>query len=211
MQKGVQMSAEQILKTNKMIPVINVSNLDLMLDLARALVKGGVRILEITLRNENAFKAIELVAKEVEGAIVGVGTIKNAKDLEGAIKAGAKFAITPGLSLKLANDIKSCEIPVIPGISTAGELINALDFGYKYLKLFPASAVGGVNLLKAFASPFSEVSFCPTGGIDFNNAKDYLALPNVLCVGSSALCPTDLVNKRDFAQITELAKKSCEL
>ncbi|WP_104682693.1 bifunctional 4-hydroxy-2-oxoglutarate aldolase/2-dehydro-3-deoxy-phosphogluconate aldolase [Helicobacter felis] len=202
------MQAQEILNTGPLIPVITLQNPKWGVPLAQALLKGGIKILEITLRTPGALKGIALIAKEVPEAIVGAGTILNVSMLEQAQKAGARFAISPGINAKFAQEAKSVDIPLIPGVASAGELMLALEYGFSALKLFPAEAVGGVKLLKSFSGPFAGVQFCPTGGISLENMRNYLALENVACVGGSWLTPQDLMAKGQWDQITQIAKQS---
>ncbi len=204
------MNANEILSINPVIPVIAIDDLDDALPLANALINGGVKVLEITLRTNVALKAIELISKELPEAIVGAGTVINAKQYDEVINAGAKFAISPGINEKLLREI-NYKIPLIAGIASAGELMLGLEYNLNCFKLFPASAVGGVALLKAFESPFKGVKFCPTGGINENNAKEYLSLSNVSCVGGSWLASKDLIKAKKWDEITKIAQKTLEL
>ncbi|MGH2268206.1 bifunctional 4-hydroxy-2-oxoglutarate aldolase/2-dehydro-3-deoxy-phosphogluconate aldolase [Campylobacter taeniopygiae] len=202
------MQTKEILEVSKIIPVITIYDLKTSVDLAKALIDGGIKILEITLRTQEAIEAIKLISKEIPEAVVGAGTVLNAKMLEEVKNAGAKFAISPGLNAILAKETKNIDLPLIPGIATAGELMLALEFGFKNLKFFPAQATGGVNMLKSFSAPFQEVKFCPTGGISLDNMNDYLKLDNVLCVGGSWLTPKELILDKKWNQITQIAKQS---
>ncbi|WP_104692665.1 bifunctional 4-hydroxy-2-oxoglutarate aldolase/2-dehydro-3-deoxy-phosphogluconate aldolase [Helicobacter felis] len=202
------MQAQEILNTGPLIPVITLQNPKWGVPLVQALLKGGIKILEITLRTPGALEGIALIAKEVPEAIVGAGTILNVSMLEQAQKAGARFAISPGINAKFAKEAQGVDIPLIPGVASAGELMLALEYGFSALKLFPAEAVGGVKLLKSFGGPFAGVQFCPTGGISLENMRNYLALENVACVGGSWLTPQDLMAKGQWDQITQIAKQS---
>ncbi|MCI5968416.1 bifunctional 4-hydroxy-2-oxoglutarate aldolase/2-dehydro-3-deoxy-phosphogluconate aldolase [Helicobacter sp.] len=202
------MQAIDILQINKIIPVITIYDLKTSVDLARALVAGGIEILEITLRTKDALEAIRLIANEVPNVVVGAGTVLNAKMLEEAKKAGAKFAISPGLNAIFAKEAKEVDLPLIPGVATASELMLALEFDFRALKFFPAQSAGGVDLLKSLAAPFPSVKFCPTGGINLENMQTYLGLENVLCVGGSWLSPKDLVLAKQWDSISQLARES---
>ncbi|WP_120945838.1 bifunctional 4-hydroxy-2-oxoglutarate aldolase/2-dehydro-3-deoxy-phosphogluconate aldolase [Helicobacter labacensis] len=202
------MQAQEVLNCGKIIPVITLQDPKWGVPLAKALLKGGIKILEITLRTAGALEGIALIAKEVPEAIVGAGTILNAFMLEQAKKAGARFAISPGINAKFAKEVQGADIALIPGVASAGELMLALEYGFEALKLFPAEAVGGVKLLKSFSAPFKGVQFCPTGGISLENMGAYLALENVSCVGGSWLTPQDLMAKGQWDQITQIAKQS---
>ncbi len=188
------------------IPVIVIEREADALPLARALLAGGVRVLEITMRTPAALPAIEAIAKALPDAIVGAGTVLNADDARRAKEAGALFAVSPGYTHAVGEACRALALPLLPGVATSGEIMAALQDGYDFLKLFPAQAVGGLGLLKAWASPFGAVSFCPTGGITTQSAADYLALPNVRCVGGSWLTPPDAVRAGDWARISELAQ-----
>ncbi|MBK2001220.1 bifunctional 4-hydroxy-2-oxoglutarate aldolase/2-dehydro-3-deoxy-phosphogluconate aldolase [Campylobacter sp. 2018MI35] len=202
------MQTKEILEVSKIIPVITIYDLKTSVDLAKALIEGGIKILEITLRTQEAIEAIKLISKEIPEAVVGAGTVLNTKMLEEVKNAGAKFAISPGLNVVFAKEARNIDLPLIPGIATAGELMLALEFGFKNLKFFPAQAAGGINILKSFSAPFQEVKFCPTGGISLDNMNDYLKLDNVLCVGGSWLTPKELILDKKWNQITQIAKQS---
>ncbi|MBZ7969372.1 bifunctional 4-hydroxy-2-oxoglutarate aldolase/2-dehydro-3-deoxy-phosphogluconate aldolase [Campylobacter molothri] len=202
------MQTKKILEVSKIIPVITIYDLKTSVDLAKALIEGGIKILEITLRTQEAIEAIKLISKEIPEAIVGAGTVLNIKMLEEVKNAGAKFAISPGLNVVFAKEARNIDLPLIPGIATAGELMLALEFGFKNLKFFPAQAAGGINMLKSFSAPFQEIKFCPTGGISLDNMNDYLKLDNVLCVGGSWLTPKELILDKKWNQITQIAKQS---
>lgn len=202
------MQAREVLEISKIIPVITIYDLKTSIDLAQALAKGGIKILEITLRTKEALEAINLISQEMPDIIVGAGTILNAKMLEQAKNAGAKFAISPGLNAIFAKEAKAIDLPLIPGVTTAGELMLALEFDLKNLKFFPAEASGGIPMLKSFLAPFSNVKFCPTGGINLNNIKEYLTLENVACVGGSWLTPKELIINKQWDEITQIAQKS---
>ncbi len=205
------MNALELLKQSPVMPVIVIKNLDIAVGLARALVAGGVRSLEITLRSNVALEAIRLIADAVPDAVVGVGTIRDAKQFEAAVRAGAKFAVSPGLTPGIARAAQEAGIPFLPGVATASESMAAADYGFTVQKLFPAQAVEGVALLKALYGPLPDIRFCPTGGINAQNATAYLALPNVECVGGSWLTPESAVVKQDWDAITKLAKEACLL
>lgn len=196
----------EIASHGPVIPVIVIEREADALPLARALLAGGVRVLEITLRTPAALPAIEAIAKALPEAIVGAGTVLNADDARRAKEAGAVFAVSPGYTHAVGDACRALALPLLPGVATSGEIMAALQDGYDFLKLFPAQAVGGLGLLKAWASPFGAVSFCPTGGITAQSAAEYLAQPNVRCVGSSWLTPPDAVRAGDWARISALAQ-----
>ncbi len=177
-------------------------------DLARALVAGGVRSIEVTLRTSAALEAIRRIAGEVPDALIGAGTVLHPADLEAAAKAGARFAVSPGATAALLDAGREGPIPYLPAVATASEIMEGLARGYTAFKAFPASTIGGVAALKAFHGPFAEVRFCPTGGITAATARDYLALPNVACVGGSWLTPADRLKARDWTGIRVLAEES---
>nr|WP_295941653.1 bifunctional 4-hydroxy-2-oxoglutarate aldolase/2-dehydro-3-deoxy-phosphogluconate aldolase [uncultured Acidovorax sp.] len=188
------------------IPVIVIDRVEDALPLAEALLAGGVKVLEVTLRTPAGLPAIETIARHLPEAVVGVGTVLNADDARRASEAGARFAVSPGYTPEVGAACKALGLPLLPGVATSSEVMAALADGFSFLKLFPAEAAGGIPLLKAWASPFGAVSFCPTGGITQATAPQYLALPNVRCVGGSWLTPADAVRTGDWARITELAR-----
>ncbi len=202
-----------ILQTSPVIPVLAINNLSDAVPLARALVKGGIKVLEITLRTPIALDAIRLISDEVEDAIVGVGTVITPKDMERSAHAGAVFAVSPGLTEELAKHAVYFKdnLPLLPGVSTPSELMRATESGFETLKFFPAEAAGGRPMLKSFAGPFPNMKFCPTGGITPKNAPNYLSLPNVLCVGGSWLAPKDAIAHEDWQHITKLAQHAAKL
>lgn len=204
------MQAKEVLEISKIIPVITIYDLKTSVELAKALFDGGVKILEITLRTTNAIEAIRLISNELPQITVGAGTILNSKMLEEIKNAGAKFAISPGLNPIFAKEAQNIDIPLIPGVATASEIMLALEFNYRNLKFFPAEASGGIAMLKSLAAPFHEVKFCPTGGINLNNMKHYLNLNNVSCIGGSWLSPKELILEKKWDKITQITKQSLE-
>lgn len=203
-----KISAEQILTDGPVVPVIVIHTLEQAVPLAKALVAGGVRVLEVTLRTECAVDAIRAIARDVPEAIIGAGTVINPAQLKAVTDAGAQFAISPGLTPSLLTAATAGSIPLIPGISTVSELMLGLDHGLREFKFFPAEANGGVKALKAIAGPFPQVRFCPTGGISPANYRDYLALKSVLCIGGSWLVPNDALESGDYDRITALAREA---
>lgn len=201
-------SANSILTAGPVVPVIVIDELHQAVPLARALIAGGVRVLEVTLRTSCAVDAIRAIAQEVPEAIVGAGTVTNPEQLKAVTAAGAQFAISPGLTDALLQAAVDGPIPLIPGISTVSELMTGMSYGLDNFKFFPAEANGGVSALKAIAGPFSHIRFCPTGGISLSNYRDYLALSSVLCVGGSWLVPADAIRDGDYARITTLAAQA---
>lgn len=201
----------QVMRTGPMIPVIVIDRLEDAVPLARALVAGGVRVLELTLRTPVALQAISAIAHEVEGAILGVGTITRAEDFVRSIKAGASFGVSPGLTPELVAAARDSGLPLLPGVMTPSDVIAARAAGFTELKLFPALQAGGIGMLKAMGGPFPDVTFCPTGGITAATAADFLALPNVACVGGSWLTPQDAIAAGDWGKITALARETAGL
>jgi 2-dehydro-3-deoxyphosphogluconate aldolase/(4S)-4-hydroxy-2-oxoglutarate aldolase len=201
----------QLMRIGPVIPVVVIDRLEDAVPLARALVAGGLRVLELTLRTPVALRAVEAVAGEVEDAIVGVGTITRPADFARAIEAGASFGVSPGLTHELAAAARDSGLPLLPGAMTPSDVIAARSAGFDALKLFPAQQAGGIGMLKALAGPFPETRFCPTGGIGFDTAPEYLALPNVVCVGGSWVTPPDAVAGGDWARITALARAAAAL
>jgi len=193
------------------IPVIVIDNLADAVPLAQALVAGGVRVLEVTLRTPVALQAIEAMVKAVPGAIVGAGTIRSADDARAAKAAGAVFGVSPGYTPEVGEACRELALPLLPGVATASEVMMAQADGLRFLKFFPATAAGGIPMLKALAGPFPDVVFCPTGGISLQTAPDFLALPNVKVCGGSWLTPADAVKTGDWARITRLAQEASAL
>ena len=193
------------------IPVIVIDNVEDAVPMAEALLEGGIRVLEVTLRSNCALQAIESIAKNVPEAIVGAGTLRTKADATNAKIAGSQFAVSPGYSSNMGSICKEIDLPLLPGVSTGSEIMMANDDGYDFLKLFPAVAVGGVNLLKGFSGPFADVKFCPTGGVTIQNAPDFLALPNVIVCGGTWLTPKEYVNQKNWAKITQLAKEASSI
>jgi 2-dehydro-3-deoxyphosphogluconate aldolase/(4S)-4-hydroxy-2-oxoglutarate aldolase len=200
------LNARQILELGPVVPVMVIDDLESAVPLARALVAGGIRVLEITLRTPVAIEAIRRIAAEVEGAVVGAGTVLTPDQFKACKAAGARFIISPGLTPKLLSAALSEGVPLIPGIATISELMQGMEFGLETFKFFPAEAAGGIPMLKAIQGPIPQVQFCPTGGITPNNYRDYLALKNVSCVGGSWLAPSDKVKAADYSGITALAQ-----
>ncbi|RWR03833.1 keto-deoxy-phosphogluconate aldolase [[Pantoea] beijingensis] len=206
--KNWKTSAEKILTTGPVVPVIVVNKLEHAVPMAKALVAGGVNVLEITLRTPVAMDALRAIINAVPEAIVGAGTVLNTQQLAEVTEAGAQFAISPGLTDPLLKAAIEGSIPLIPGISTVSELMVGLEYGLREFKFFPAEANGGVKALQAIGGPFPQVRFCPTGGISPSNYRDYLALKSVLCIGGSWLVPTDALESGDYERITQLAREA---
>lgn len=205
------MNVIELMRIGPVIPVIVIDDIETAVPLARALVAGGVQVLELTLRTPVALEAIRAIADEVEGAILGVGTLTRAQDFDAAIKAGALFGVSPGLTPELIAASKDSGLPLLPGVMTPSDVIAARAAGFRQLKLFPAQQAGGVGMLKALGGPFPDVTFCPTGGISAATAAEFLALPNVACVGGSWLTPADAIAAGDWDRITALARATLSL
>jgi 2-dehydro-3-deoxyphosphogluconate aldolase / (4S)-4-hydroxy-2-oxoglutarate aldolase len=200
-----------IVRAAPVIPVIVLEDAAIAVPLARALVAGGLTVIEVTLRTGAAMGAIEAIAGEVEGAIVGAGTVLSKGQLVASARAGARFIVSPGVNEDLLKAAQDSPVPFLPGAATASEVMQLMDMGYTMQKFFPAEPAGGVAYLKALASPLPAVSFCPTGGISEKNAPSYLALPNVVCVGGSWVTPKDALGLGDWSRITTLARAAVAL
>ncbi len=200
------MEIEAILKLAPVMPVITLERIEQALPLARALLAGGVRALEVTLRTPVALRAIELLAGHDEGWVVGAGTVTTAAEYQSVVAAGARFAVSPGLTPALAAAGQQGPIPLLPGVMTPSEILNARDHGFGFLKLFPAEQAGGIPFLNAIHGPLPEIRFCPTGGVGPANLADYLKLPNVLCVGGSWVTPRRLLRDGHWSEIEALAR-----
>ena len=205
------MNVLDVMRVGPVIPVIVIEDLAHAVPLARALVAGGVRVLEVTLRTAPALEAIRLIARDVPDAIVGVGTLTRPQDFKDAVDAGAKFGVSPGLTPAMIQAAHGTKLPLLPGVMTPSDVIAARLAGFNQLKLFPAQQAGGIGMLKALGGPFPDVMFCPTGGVSAENAPDFLALPNVACVGGSWLVPKAAVVAGDWGKITTLAKEASAL
>ena len=201
------MTIADIMQTAPVIPVIVVDDLEHAKPLARALVAGGLPILEVTLRTPVALDAIRAMS-EVEGAIVGAGTVTNERDFASAVDAESRFIVSPGLTKPLGKAAIRDDIPFLPGIANAGDIMRGLDLGLTHFKFFPAMAAGGLPALKALAAPFGQCRFCPTGGVSLDNAAEWLAFDPVLCVGGSWVAPRGAV---DEAKVEQLAREACAL
>jgi 2-dehydro-3-deoxyphosphogluconate aldolase / (4S)-4-hydroxy-2-oxoglutarate aldolase len=193
------------------IPVIVLERLEHAVPLARALVAGGVRVLEVTLRTPAALACMEAIAREVPEAVLGAGTLRTADDVRAAKNAGCVFGVSPGYTRAMGQACRDAGLPLLPGVATASEVMQANADGFAFLKFFPATAAGGIPLLKALAGPFPDVAFCPTGGITPETAPQFLALPNVKVCGGSWLTPADALGAGDWARITALARAACAL
>ncbi|MDO6965403.1 2-dehydro-3-deoxy-phosphogluconate aldolase [Rhizobium alvei] len=199
------------LKLQPVVPVIIIDDAKSAVPLARALVAGGLKAIEITLRTPAALDAIKAVADEVEGAVAGAGTVLDGRQWDLAVKAGSRFIVSPGAGTSVLDAADQSDVPLLPGTATATEVMTVRDRGYSVMKFFPAEQAGGAPYLSALSSPLSGIQFCPTGGISLKNAKDYLSLPNVICVGGSWVAPKAMVTEGNWDGITKLAREACEL
>jgi 2-dehydro-3-deoxyphosphogluconate aldolase/(4S)-4-hydroxy-2-oxoglutarate aldolase len=205
---AVKLTSLDVMNDAPVIPVIVLSDLAHAVPLARALVAGGIRMLEVTLRTPVALACIEAIAREVPDAVTGAGTVRSAADAQAAAMAGARFAVSPGYTQAVGKACHDLGLPLLPGVATASEIMAAQEDGYTELKFFPALQAGGVAMLKAWQGPFGDVKFCPTGGVTGGNAGEFLRLPNVVCVGGSWLTPGEVVARGDWNHITELARQA---
>lgn len=202
------MSTLDLANHGPVIPVIVINKVEDAVPMAEALLEGGIKVLEVTLRTPVALQAMEAIAKAVPDAIVGAGTVRNIKDAQNCKSVGCQFAVSPGYTSELGLAAREMGLPLLPGVSTGSEIMQANADDYYFLKLFPAVAVGGINLLKGFSGPFGDVKFCPTGGVTVESAPQFLALPNVVVCGGTWLTPADAVARKDWAHITKLAKEA---
>lgn len=205
------LTALQVMQDAPVIPVIVLHDVAHAVPMARALVAGGIRMLEVTLRTPQALACMAAIAQEVEGAVVGAGTVRSPADALAAAKAGARFAVSPGYTRAVGQACRDHGLSLLPGVATGSEIMMAQEDGYTELKFFPAMQAGGPALLKAWSGPFFDVKFCPTGGVTPGNALDFLSLPHVTCVGGSWLVPADALARGDWARIEALARQACQL
>lgn len=203
-----QVSPKELFAMGPIVPVLVIKDATDALPIAEALLAADVKVLEVTLRTPAALDVISIIAKELPEAVIGAGTVTNRAMLQQCYDAGAKFAISPGLTKDLLQAGKEGNIALIPGISSISELMDGIDCGYYYLKFFPAEASGGVKALQSIGGPFPDIKFCPTGGINMNNVRDYLALPNISCCGGSWLVSDEIVKNKNWSAITDLARQA---
>lgn len=204
------MRAEEVMRISPIVPVVALENSEDALALAEALLEGGIAVMEITLRTDAALKAIEAIAKSMPQMHVGAGTVLNALSFKDAVDHGAQFVFSPGISTELMQTSKNLSISLIPGVATASEVMLAHNSGFDFCKLFPATAVGGVETLKAFGGPFASMRFCPTGGVSLSNLNDFLSLENVLCVGGSWIVPKQAIAQKNFKEVTRLCREALQ-
>jgi 2-dehydro-3-deoxyphosphogluconate aldolase/(4S)-4-hydroxy-2-oxoglutarate aldolase len=205
------LTALQVMRDAAVIPVIVLTDVAHAVPLARALVAGGIRMLEVTLRTPQALACIEAIARDVPEAVVGAGTARSAADVQACAMAGARFIVSPGYTHAVGSACRDAHLPLLPGVATGSEIMAAQEDGYTELKFFPALQAGGLAMLKAWGGPFGDVSFCPTGGITAANAAEFLALANVACVGGSWLAPADALANGDWGRVTSLARHAAGL
>ena len=204
-------TAIEVMRDAPVIPVIVLHDVKDAVPLARALVAGGIRMLEVTLRTREALECIEIIAKEVPEAVPGAGTIRSAADAQASALAGARFGVSPGYTRAVGKACHDLGLPLLPGVATGSEIMMAQEDGFTELKFFPAVQAGGIAMLKAWQGPFGDVTFCPTGGIHAGNAAEFLALSNVACVGGSWIVPNDAIQAGDWARIEQLAREASQL
>ncbi|MEM9758024.1 MAG: bifunctional 4-hydroxy-2-oxoglutarate aldolase/2-dehydro-3-deoxy-phosphogluconate aldolase [Pseudomonadota bacterium] len=204
------LDAGAVLALAPVVPVITVTDIGHALPLAQALVAGGLPVLEVTLRTAHGLAAIEAIAAQVPGALVGAGTVRSADEFAAAVDAGSRFVVSPGLTDKLLARAGASDVPLVPGIATAGELMRAREEGLTHLKFFPAEAAGGVAALRALCAPFPDMRFCPTGGVKLSNLADYLAINAVVTVGGTWMTPTALLEGGDWNAVEQLAREAAE-
>lgn len=204
------MNPREVLNVSPIIPVITIENEDDAIPLAKALSKGGINVMEITLRTTAGLESIRKIAKELPDMVVGAGTVVNTVQFDEVYKAGAKFVISPGFTIKLLEHASKNSIPLIPGVASASEIMTAMEYGLDTFKLFPANIVGGVGALKAFSGPFKDIRFCPTGGVNLENLNEFLALENVLCVGGTWIVSKEDISNHNFEKITQLCKEALQ-
>ncbi|BBL24673.1 MULTISPECIES: bifunctional 4-hydroxy-2-oxoglutarate aldolase/2-dehydro-3-deoxy-phosphogluconate aldolase [Comamonas] len=206
-----RLTALELMQDGPVIPVIVLNDPAHAVPMAQALVAGGVRVLEVTLRTPQGLSCIEAIARAVPEAIVGAGTVRSAGDAQACANAGARFAVSPGYTSALGRACQELRLPLLPGVATSGEIMAAQADGFNELKFFPAVQAGGSAMLKAWQGPFGDVRFCPTGGISQGNAREFLALKNVVCVGGSWLVPVEAMEQGDWSRITALAREAVAL
>lgn len=205
------LTALDVMQDAPVIPVIVLNDVNHAVPMARALVAGGIRMLEVTLRTPVALQCIERIAKEVPEAVVGAGTVRTPAEAQAAARAGARFAVSPGFTASVGQACRDHGLPLLPGVATGSEIMMAAEAGFTELKFFPAMQAGGSAMLKAWSGPFFDVKFCPTGGVSLANANEFLRLTNVICVGGSWLVPFDALAAGDWARITTFASEAAEL
>ncbi|NMP15290.1 bifunctional 4-hydroxy-2-oxoglutarate aldolase/2-dehydro-3-deoxy-phosphogluconate aldolase [Thalassotalea sp. Y01] len=205
-----QTQPQEIFAMGPIVPVLVIENIEDAVPIANALIAGGINVLEVTLRTDNALQVISEIANRIPSAMVGAGTVTNPETFQQVVDAGAKFAISPGLTKELLEAAKASTVPLIPGIASISELMTGIDGGFDHFKFFPAEAIGGAKAIKSISGPFPNITFCPTGGINQDNMGNYLSLKNVACIGGSWLVPDDAVANKDWDRITQITKAAVE-
>ncbi len=208
---GGKLTALQVMQDSPVIPVIVLNDVSHAVPLARALIAGGIRMLEVTLRTPEALACIEAIARNVPEAVVGAGTVRSAADAQACAMAGARFVVSPGYTHAVGQACRDVGLPLLPGVATGSEIMAACEDGLSELKFFSAMQAGGPAMLKAWGGPFGDVRFCPTGGVTVANAPEFLALPNVVCVGGSWLTPPETIARGNWSHVTALAFQACQL
>jgi 2-dehydro-3-deoxyphosphogluconate aldolase/(4S)-4-hydroxy-2-oxoglutarate aldolase len=207
----MSLTIKEIMTISPIVPVMVINNVEYAVPLAKALVKGGLKVLEITLRTPAALESIRRIKAEVPDAIVGAGTIINIETLNQAIEAGAQFIVSPGTTDKLIDAALATGVPLLPGIANPSDAMRLLEKGITAMKFFPAEAAGGIPMLKSIGAPIPQITFCPTGGVSQKNVKAYYDLPNVACVGGSWMCAANLVDAENWDEITRLSAEAIQL
>lgn len=205
------LTALQVMQDAPVIPVIVLHKVEHAVPMAKALVAGGIRMLEVTLRTPAALACMEAIVRDVPEAVLGAGTVRSVAEAHSAARAGARFAVSPGYTQRVGQACRDLGMPLLPGVATGSEIMMALEDGLTHMKFFPAMQAGGPAMLKAWSGPFFDVKFCPTGGVTLQNAREFLSLPNVVCVGGSWLVPNDAMEQGDWARITQLASETVSL
>ena len=206
-----QLTSQDVMRDAPVIPVIVLHDVAHAVPLARALLAGGIRMLEVTLRTPQALACMEAIARDVPDAVVGAGTMRSAADVQASAMAGARFGVSPGYTAKVGQACRDAGLPLLPGVATGSEIMMAQEDGFMELKFFPAMQAGGLPMLKAWQGPFGDVKFCPTGGVTSANAAEFLALSNVACVGGSWIVPNDAIASGDWGRIETLARAASQL
>lgn len=199
---------ESLLAGQKLLPIIQADTIEQGIQIAKAMRDGGVRLVEVVLRTEASLAVLKAIKKEFPNMIVGAGTITCDKTLQAALEAGSDFIVTPGITASLGNELKQCKVPVLPGVSSVADILQAKEFGFNELKLFPASLSGGASFIQAMSSLFKDIIFCPTGGVNEKNKEDYLALGNCIAVGGTWVAPINWVQQKEWQKITDACKKA---
>lgn len=202
------MLVSELLKNDRVVPVVAIDNKSQAIGLANALIEGGVNVIEVTLRNDYGVTAIKEIKQACPDMVILAGTVNSVEAMQQVVEAGADGVVMPGLTESMLNYAKEESIAILPGVTSPSEILLAMEYGFTECKLFPAGVVGGIKALKAFSGPFGSIKFCPTGGVSGDNFKDYLALSNVICVGGTWIAPSDLIKSESWSEITALCKET---